>query len=294
MSAAAAACVIGLVSEEKVKAQLQVTSSVDATALANSLLGDGISLVGTPTLVSGSSSAGFFSGGTSGNVGLGLDSGVLLTSGSVLNAPGPNINQRSSSIASGVGNASLNTLVSGSARTTDSTSLKFTFTSGNGDLFFHYVFASEEYDGFAHTGFNDVFGFFLDGKNIAVIPGTTAPVSVDTINGGTRLGGNADRPDLFNNNGHTRGTPSFNLGYDGFTKVLTASALGLSAGEHTLELAISDVGDMNFDSGVFIQKDAFSDVRLTPLSTVPDVGSTLPLLGLGILGLMGMRRRMLA
>jgi len=291
MGAAAAACAIGLVSEGNVQAQLQVTPSVDATALADSLLGHGITLVGTPTLVSSSTSGGFFSG----NVGLGINSGVLLTSGSVLNAPGPNAGQRSSSIASGVGNASLNTLTGG-ARTTDSTSLKFTFTTGSGDLFFHYVFASEEYNEFAHSGFNDVFGFFLDGKNIAVTPGKTTPVSVDTINGGNRLGGIADRPDLFNNNAFTRGTPSsFNIGYDGFTKVLTASALGLSAGEHTLELAISDVGDMNFDSGVFIERDAFSDgVGPTPLNSVPDIGSTLPLLVLGVLGLMSMRRKVLA
>ena len=36
--------------------------------------------------------------------------------------------------------------------------------------------------------FNDVFGFFLDGKNIALIPATESPVSIDNVNGGNPLG----------------------------------------------------------------------------------------------------------
>ncbi|OOP55722.1 MAG: hypothetical protein AYP45_13160 [Candidatus Brocadia carolinensis] len=47
---------------------------------------------------------------------------------------------------------------------------------------FQYVFASEEYNEFVGAGFNDVFGFFVDGVNIALIPSTTMPVAIDNVN----------------------------------------------------------------------------------------------------------------
>jgi gliding motility-associated-like protein len=53
-----------------------------------------------------------------------------------------------------------------------------------------YVFASEEYPNFACSRFNDVFGIFVSplgggpSQNVALIPGTQIPVSVNTINDG--------------------------------------------------------------------------------------------------------------
>ena len=53
-----------------------------------------------------------------------------------------------------------------------------------------YVFASEEYPNFACSRFNDVFGIFVSpigggsSQNVALIPGTQTPVSVNTINDG--------------------------------------------------------------------------------------------------------------
>ena len=49
---------------------------------------------------------------------------------------------------------------------------------------FKYVFGSEEYNEYVDTTFNDVFGFFLDGENIALIPGTPTPVSINNVNCG--------------------------------------------------------------------------------------------------------------
>ncbi len=55
------------------------------------------------------------------------------------------------------------------------------------DLFFEFVFSSEEYNEFVNSGFNDVFAFFVDGENIGFVPGTFDPVSIDTVNGGNPL-----------------------------------------------------------------------------------------------------------
>ena len=165
--------------------------------------------------------------------------------------------------------------------TFDASTLQFDFTSATGDLFFNYVFASEEYNEYANSSFNDVFGFFLDGVNIALLPGTTTPVSINNINGGNPLGTNAQNPQFFNNNDPSDGGPFFNLQYDGFTKVFTASAKGLSARNHTIKLAIADAIDSSLDSAVFIQGGTFSSV---PTTSVPEPTTMLGILAFGIFG----------
>jgi hypothetical protein len=147
--------------------------------------------------------------------------------------------------------------------TFDAASLEFDFTTKGGNLFFNYVFASEEYNEFVGSPFNDVFAFFLDGNNIALVGGT--PVGINTIN----LGSNSA---FYRNNS----PGSIDSQYDGFTTMLTAKALGLGAGTHHIKLAIADASDSILDSAVFIQGNTFSD---TP--TVPEPG-TLLLLGSGL------------
>ena len=68
--------------------------------------------------------------------------------------------------------------------TQDANSLTFSFTvnPGTTQLGFNYVFGSEEYNTFVNNGFNDAFGFFVDGKNVAVLPGTGDIVSIDNVN----------------------------------------------------------------------------------------------------------------
>ena len=60
--------------------------------------------------------------------------------------------------------------------THDAAVLSFDFNiATNRPLHFNFVFGSDEYPDFGNQ-YNDVFGFFLDGTNVAVIPGTTTPV----------------------------------------------------------------------------------------------------------------------
>jgi hypothetical protein len=68
--------------------------------------------------------------------------------------------------------------------TNDAAILEFDFIAEAGTISFLYVFASEEYNEFVNLGFSDVFGVFLDGTNISLIPGSQTPVSIDTVNNG--------------------------------------------------------------------------------------------------------------
>jgi hypothetical protein len=256
---------------------LTVTPNSDPSALVSNILGSGItfsnvSYTGTST-----------SGGSFGNgIGaVGLDSGILLTTGSVANAIGPNNSPNATSSNGTAGDAQLDALIPGYS-TYDATSLSFDFTTTTGDLYFDYVFASEEYNDWVGSGYNDVFGFFVDGQNIALLPGTTTPVSINNVNLNTNSGS------YINNSPGTADTQ-----YNGLTTVLTASVLGLTAGVHTIQLAIADAGDSVLDSGVFIKAGSFSS---TATASVPELDaraglSALTLLAMGTLIISSRRRR---
>jgi len=260
------------------QADLTVAPATPAEMVA-AILGSGIT-ANNITYTGAGIASGKFAGGAS--AGITLDKGILLTSGSRNNAPGPN-NQDSATQANYLpGDANLNGLIPG-YQTYDATVLEFDFVSAGGDVYFNYAFASEEYNEYTHSSYNDVFGFFLDGENIALIPGTTTPVSINNVNGGNPFGFNAQHPDLYNNNDLNDGGPFFNIQYDGFTDAFTAKFLGLGAGTHHIKLAIADAGDYVLDSGVFIEAGSFDDNPHPP--GAPDGGSTL---GLALLGLFGL------
>jgi hypothetical protein len=258
-----------------------VTSTASATTLANAILGGGVTLLGAPTFAglapSGPSagSAGTFTGGANP---YGFDNGIVLTTGDAAIAARPSNTAPNAGRNNGLGgNANLSALSGGS--TFDATSLDFDFQfngGGGGSLFFNYVFASEEYNEFVGTGFNDVFAFFLDGVNIAKLPNNT-PVTINNVN----LSVNSA---FYRNN-----SPGpYPTEYDGLTTVLTAQALGLAPGTHHIQLAIADTGDGIYDSAVFIQGGSFSDT----VTSVPDSASSMLLLGIGCTVIGMIRRRL--
>ena len=129
--------------------------------------------------------------------------------------------------------------------------LEFDFIPEQSELSFQYVFASEEYNEFVGS-FNDVFAFFLDGENIALVPGTTTPVSVDNVN-------NFSNAEFYKDNDPSDlGTPTpFRVEYDGFTVVLTAQAVLEPGVPHHIKLALADAGDSALDSAVFLAASSF-------------------------------------
>ncbi len=267
------------------QAAVTVTGS-DAAGLVNEILGSGIT-VSNISYSGALAASGKFSGGAAS--GIVIDKGVILTSGYATNAQGLNNSDNITGIWGSGGDSDLNGLVPGYP-TYDAAVLEFDFESAGGDLYFNYVFASEEYNEYTNTPYNDVFGFFLDGVNIALIPGTSTPVSINNVNGGNPYGWGASNPQYYNNNDLNDGGPYYSLQYDGFTDVFTAQFLNLAAGTHHIKLAIADAGDTILDSAVFIQAGTFSDNPTPPEPTVPAPGAAgLVLLGMGLTG--WLRRR---
>jgi hypothetical protein len=242
---------------------LNVTPTGDAETLVNEILGPGVTLVPSSATYTGANTAsGTFVDGASS--GINIESGIILTSGTATDAVGPNQNGAVPETLGGGGSSDDTTTVLGLGgdadlttlagfNTFDATVLEFRFTTASkGDLAFNFVFASEEYIDYVNTQFNDVFGFFVDGVNIGLVPGTTDPITINTINANVNSA-------FFNQNISVSPPPSapFDIEYDGFTTVITAQLLDLSAGEHTMKLAIADGSDYILDASVFIEAGSF-------------------------------------
>ena len=251
-----------------------------ATLVQNVLLGNGVTATNVTFVGDNTIQLGFFDG-TNSNIG--LNSGIVLSTGDVNEAVGPNDATGTTSPAGGVGGAGdpdLSTLINGVA-TNDAAILEFDFVPIGDSLVFRYVFSSEEYNEFTCSNFNDVFGFFISGpgfsgpfsngaENIALIPGTTTPVAINSVNNGTvGASGNQANCDAIDPNWMTY-TNLFNdnaagtsVQFDGFTTVLAAEANVVCGETYHIKLAVADGFDGLLDSGVFLEAESFTSPGIT-------------------------------
>jgi uncharacterized repeat protein (TIGR01451 family) len=239
-----------------------LTTGLTPVDLAQALVGQGIS-ISHVKYTGNNTAAGLFHNGVSD--GLGVDAGVILSSGRIANAVGPNDSDGVSASFNLPGDADLDGQITGSV-THDASVLEFDFEATGGTLSFQYVFGSDEYNEFVNS-FNDVFAFFLNGVNVALIPGTSTPVSINNVNKGVNSA-------FYRNNDISDfGMPTpFPTQADGFTVVLQAAA-AVSPGLNHIKLAIADAGDTALDSWVFLTGESFvsgqSDVEITQVDS-PD------------------------
>lgn len=241
---------------------LHVTDLTDATLeaddLAESLVGAGVTVDSSSVALTGDDrAAGMFSGGTGI---IGFEDGIIVSSGQAADVVGPNAAPITTSDFGTPGDADLTALAG--VPTLDAAILEFDFEVGAGaeEVFFTYVFGSEEYNEYVGSDFNDVFAFWVNGENCAVVGDPAAPVSINTINNG-QPGEAATNPHLYINNDpfspdSTGGTvPPGDLldtEMDGLTVPLTCQA-DVSEGTNTMRMGIADGSDPDLDSWVLIQ-----------------------------------------
>jgi hypothetical protein len=239
---------------------------VTATDLANSIVGGGVS-ISNVTYTGDDRGAGTFSGGAPS---IGFDSGAVLDSGKVQTVAGdttcsggvegpndchePPVDNSNSTDFGTPGDADL-TALSGQ-NTGDAAVLEFDFVPAASTVEFSYVFSSEEYNTYANTNFNDVFGFFINETNCALVPSTSDPVTINTINNGNPGGDTTPHhPELFRDN--VRPSPTIDTQMDGLTVVLTCTAPVDAGQTNHMKLAIADASDTALDSAVFLQGGSF-------------------------------------
>jgi gliding motility-associated-like protein len=213
---------------------------------------------------------------------LGINQGIVMTTGTVLNngsgPQGPN-NQAGAGVDNGAGGSGLLTNLINGVQTYNAAILEFDFIPYSDTVKFKYVFGSDEYPEFAppnNSGYNDVFGFFISGpgiigvQNIARLPNNGSIVSINNVNAITNSS-------FYNFNGDGNTSPynsnPYYIQYDGFTDVLTAVSQVQCGETYHLILAVADVGDGQWDSGIFLEANSLSSQ--TPVSINYSISDTL-------------------
>ncbi|MDX5320238.1 MAG: OmpA family protein, partial [Bacteroidota bacterium] len=138
------------------------------------------------------------------------------------------------------------------------TVLEFDFIPMFDSLYFDYVFGSEEYPEYVGSPYNDVFCLLIYGPNfkkpinLARVGHPSATVMINSVN-------QKKNQQYFIPNYGKRDsllTP-YTIEYDGFTTSLTASCRVTRGKVHHLKIAIGNVNDFSYDSGVFLRAGSF-------------------------------------
>lgn len=208
---------------------------------------------------SGEKSYGFFDAtGT----GFPFENGIILSTGKINNAPGPNSYLSDDGGSMGWdGDIDLNDAL-GLGNSFNATILEFDFIPLGNHISFDYIFSSEQYLTSPTSGqcnFTDGFVFLLKEasastyNNLAVVPGTNIPVKVNTVRGPGTIcpEANATYFDAFNDTEHP-------TNYNGQTVVLTAQADVIPGTTYHIKLVIADEGNHRFDSSIFLGGGSFN------------------------------------
>ncbi len=242
------------------KAQLLVDNSLTPTQLAQLISGSGV-IISNPVVHCGLNGYGKYNAT---NSNLNITEGLILTTGTTQNAVGPN-------------NVANKTTYFGSQNTPDTYPMltnitgrtiyeycefEFDIVPQGDTISFDFVFASEEYEEWVGSQYNDVFGFFISGPgitpdanaapyhNIALIPNTSTAITINNVNQ------NQHTQYYQNNNNGT------SVQYDGFTRGLKAISRVTPCQTYHLKLIVADASDKLWDSGVFIEKIKSNNILL--------------------------------
>ncbi len=231
-----------------------MTNGVTSADLVNSILGGGVTIsnivyTGAPI------ASGTFTGGI--NAGISIDQGIILSSGGAALATGPNTSDGMTSDNLLPGDADLD-LILGEGSSYDATVLEFDFVPTTLNFQFTFVMGSEEYE--EYIDYHDIFAFYLNGVNIALLPGTTTPIDIGTIN------------QTINQPYYVSNYPSpgiYDIECDGFTIPISLTATVLPNQINHIKLAVADAYDPILDTWIFINGGSFTSGNEVFITSTP-------------------------
>ena len=201
---------------------------------------------------------------------IGFSSGIILATGNIKNAMGPNDDIGvTTSFSLRDGDPDLDLFATDLVL--DAEGIEFDFVPFGDQVEFRYVFASEEYCEYVGSKFNDSFGFFVSGPgiegeffndaiNVATLPNTGEYVTINNVNHNLNAG-NYIKNELVedvNNCGISFGANNLEeIQYDGFTTPLKATIDVIPCETYHIRLVVGDVGDDILDSAVFLEAKSF-------------------------------------
>jgi Ca2+-binding RTX toxin-like protein len=228
-------------------AELPVKTGVGAMTLAETMFGEGVKIV-SATYSGDVRSAGiYFSGETISPGVVPSDSGVILSTGKVIdftNSSGlANQSGSVSTDTNGQNNLAAMNKIAGVA-TFDTAQFSAEFVPEGDTITMRLVFSSEEYPEWVNSGYNDAVGIWVNGVKVQLTVGD-GNISIDNINANTNS-------NLYNDN--TGGI--YNTEMDGTTGVLTLKAPVNPGQVNSIVISIADAGDAIYDSNLMIVADS--------------------------------------
>lgn len=206
-----------------------------------------------------------------------FEDGIILSTGSAKAAEGPNGNIQSAGTIAWGGDSQLSAAIGeaqGSITAKNATMLEFNFVPSASTLSFSFLYASEEYGTF-QCDYGDAFAILLTHvqtntvTNLAVVPGTSTPISSYTVRNGAYnsscAGSNVSYFGAFYQLGVVDGPINFN----GRTTPFFVDHPVTPGANYHIKFVIADRSDQQFDSALFLNGGSFNiGAALPPDDTV--------------------------
>ena len=195
-----------------------------------------------------------------------FENGLIMTSGDVANATGPESGVLVDGDYSWPGDGDLEAFIPGlnAGDTNNASVIEFDFVPVSNNISFDFIFAAEEYGTFQCT-FTDAFAFLLTDSsgnttNLAIVPGTNDPISVLTVRDDQyNESCESVNAEWFANYYGPGGLPPLTspTNFIGHTEVMTAQSVVIPNELYNIKLVVADDGDTIYDSAVFIDGGSF-------------------------------------
>lgn len=259
-------------------AQLTTTSNQTALDLITELTGLNVT-VSNATLTCGANENGIFTYG--GSV-LPVSDGIMLATCDVADVAQP-ANIFLPAGVGGPGDPTLSNIIG--APTLAACALECDVIAVYDTLYLNYTFASEEYPEYNCSIFNDVFGFFITGPgfptdtNFAIVPNTTIPTAINSVNDGTNT--NINCTDMGPGSPFTQyyidNVSGTDIAFDGMTTKIEAFIVVTTGVSYHLKFVVANTSDNGWQSGVFLEGGSLAskNASTTKVAGVNNKGKTL-------------------
>jgi Secretion system C-terminal sorting domain len=244
---------------------LNLTFGQSATQLINNhLLGTGVSATNITGQLGSNSYASFNNNGVQG---FPFTSGIILSTGSLTQIDSLSTFLMSTDLLL-PGDSILNS-ISSPLLTHDAQTLNFDFLATADTLEMEIIFSSEEYNENVNTSFADLFGIFITGPgyspatNVAYLPNTNTPISINTINNGGPYSGISMGPCLrcsYYIDNVIIPQPVL-LAPDGFTTAIKFYFKVQPCEQYNIKITIADVNDGLYDTQIYFKQGSFTPYK---------------------------------
>ena len=249
---------------QEMQGQMEVRSAVPVEEAVNAFKGRGIRLkniryTGTPQALGTYSHQGKYPA---------FQEGIILSTGNAADFSGPNDKPKASTVNGSGGDRDLTGMAG--TRTFDMAAIDFDFMTDRDSVSFSFYFASEEYNEFVGSTFNDVFAIVVtgpglgQGKNLAVVPGTKQPIHINSVSvHENRRYFRDNNPFTLNGSQDDRLKAKLskelleNCQFDGMTRPISAGLRVKPMTKYHLKVVIADAGDGTNDSAVLLEAGSF-------------------------------------